>query len=350
MKLSILQLVWTLNFVCLAATELSYEECRPGDVLFIKPKVSLEVNDLSGRSQFNKTIESRSESHCFSKCKHVFECKSATFFSDSGSSKCLLKGTNRFGVRNRIKRISEGNYFEKTEGCSRVARERRRVIGMVENAVDCKDVLKQGWKHDGVYLIRHPDQDTYRPIIQRRVDGSVSFSGDWERYKHGFGEVSREFWYGNENIHNLTKNGDNEVIFELQDTNGIFYHPYYQQFAVVSEAENYRLAVGPYEHKYGLPLPPYPYSTDRADGGCFLYHNHMEFSTSDRDNDMKGDGSCSNLSSGIGWWFKDCALAAINNPLFGTYGTSLGLKWNQITHYLDQAKSLKSTEMMVRRK
>ena len=132
---------------------LSYGECRPGDSLFIQTQVSLEVIDSLGESQMDRTVDSSSESNCFSKCRNIFTCKSATFFADSDNGpKCLLKDKNRFGVRNRIKLISIGKYFEKTESCSRLSRERRRVIGAVKNALDCKDVLKKGWKKDGIYL------------------------------------------------------------------------------------------------------------------------------------------------------------------------------------------------------
>lgn len=335
---------------------LSFEECRPGDSLFIRPRVSLEINDSTEGSRLNRTVGSPSESNCFSKCNEIAVCKSATFFKND--RQCLLRDTNRFGVRNRIKRINDGIYFEKTEGCSRLARARRRVIGAVKNAVDCKDVLKRGWKEDGVYVIQHSGEDHFRPIrcrmsilgggwtvVQRRVDGSISFEGDWERYKHGFGEVSREFWYGNENIHNLTKNGDNEIIFELQGVNGLFYHPFYQQFKVDSEYDQYKLTVGAYEHKYGRRLPEHPSQTDGFD---FVYNNQMKFSTIDRDNDDSAI-NCAVNYRGMGWWFNTCSAISINDPLFGVNGMN-SMKWEQITGSQTQTKPLKSTEMMIRRK
>ena len=346
-----------LSLVSFVVGELSYEECRADDVLFINPTVSLEINDTSGVGpRLTTTIQSPSEPHCFSKCKKMADCNSATFFSMAGNTKCLLKDTNRFGVRNRIKISTTGKYFERTDGCSLVARKRRRVIGMVDNAIDCKDVLTRGWKQDGVYLIQRPGEDTYRPIrcrmsilgggwsvIQRRVDGSLSFEGEWERYKHGFGEVSREFWYGNENIHNLTKNGDSEVIFELQDTNGVFYYPFYQSFAVGSEETNYKLTVGPYEHKYGPAMP--------SDGSDFLELNQQEFSTKDRDNDKRNDEHCSVLHySGTGWWYFSCAKVQLNGANFGKDNINDSLKWRQITGTGSDTKTLKSSEMMVRRR
>jgi ficolin len=45
-------------------------------------------------------------------------------------------------------------------------------------------------------------------VIQRREDGSVDFYRDWKAYKTGFGELSGEFWMGNDKIYELTNQGD----------------------------------------------------------------------------------------------------------------------------------------------
>ncbi|PIK44917.1 putative ficolin-2 [Apostichopus japonicus] len=41
-------------------------------------------------------------------------------------------------------------------------------------------------------------------VIQRRIDGSIDFSRDWDSYKSGFGFLSQEFWLGNERLSYLT--------------------------------------------------------------------------------------------------------------------------------------------------
>ena len=55
-------------------------------------------------------------------------------------------------------------------------------------------------------------------MIQRRANFSGSrqnFTLAWNDYKHGFGDLNKEFWFGNEYIHLLTKSKDMKLRIEF---------------------------------------------------------------------------------------------------------------------------------------
>ncbi|GBP94531.1 Techylectin-5B [Eumeta japonica] len=60
-------------------------------------------------------------------------------------------------------------------------------------------------------------------VIHRRDDYGIpaeNFNRDWNDYKNGFGDPSKEFWLGNENIYMLTNNDDYMLRVELEDFDG----------------------------------------------------------------------------------------------------------------------------------
>ena len=60
-------------------------------------------------------------------------------------------------------------------------------------------------------------------VIQRRGDFGEpreDFHRNWPDYKAGFGNHIKEFWLGNEQIHQLTKSGDIMLRVELEARNG----------------------------------------------------------------------------------------------------------------------------------
>ena len=60
-------------------------------------------------------------------------------------------------------------------------------------------------------------------VIQRRGDYGEpreDFNRSWTDYKQGFGEKNREFWLGNDQIHELTKAGDMKLRVELEAWDG----------------------------------------------------------------------------------------------------------------------------------
>ena len=86
----------------------------------------------------------------------------------------------------------------------------------------------------------------FTQVFQRRIDGSVDFYRNWADYKAGFGDPSGEFWFGNENLHQLTKDGNYRLEIELVDKNGTLAVFEYGSFIIGDEVSNYRLTVSSY--------------------------------------------------------------------------------------------------------
>ncbi|CAG2205949.1 unnamed protein product [Mytilus edulis] len=83
---------------------------------------------------------------------------------------------------------------------------------------DCSDFDRKKTK-SGVYKV-------FRKVFQRRQDGKVDFYRGWKEYEKGFGDVRKEFWLGNDKLHDLTSQGSYELQVDLEDFNGdaLTYH------------------------------------------------------------------------------------------------------------------------------
>ena len=109
---------------------------------------------------------------------------------------------------------------------------------------------------------------------------------------HGFGDLTTEFWYGLRNIHCLTEREEVELQIEVRLDNGTGQVWTYGYFEVDGPETNYTLHIGQ--------------AQGPSDGyNSMAEHNGMQFSTTDRDNDVSS-GNCASHFGGSGWWFKDC--------------------------------------------
>ena len=81
-------------------------------------------------------------------------------------------------------------------------------------------------------------------MFQRRQDGSVDFYRGWNDYKSGFGQLTAEFWLGNDRIHRLTAARPSTLRVELGDWNGVRVYAKYGKFNIGDEQAKYRLEVG----------------------------------------------------------------------------------------------------------
>ena len=212
----------------------------------------------------------------------------------------------------------------------------------VGNFTSCLDVLNAGHTRSGVYTIRIPntypgivdvycDQETDGGgwlVFQRRLDGSVDFYKLWEDYRHGFGDISAEFWLGNDNLHELTKSSQ-ELRVDLLDFSGNKAYAKYSSFSVGSLSESFALSISGYSGTAG----------DSMTG-----HNGAGFATEDG-----GTGKRSCVKSYKGpWWHEVCYYSNLNGMYFDSEtSNSQSLNWY---HWKNSHLSLKGSEMKIRPK
>lgn len=125
-------------------------------------------------------------------------------------------------------------------------------------------------------------------VIQRRVisEDQENFNRSWMDYKFGFGDLNKEFWFGNEFIHNLTCDEDMElrIILEL---NGRKEWAEYSFFRVEAEDDNYNLMIDGFRGS----IPDF-----------LINSNDQDFITYDRPNDNFDSYQYDRPRGGSGWW------------------------------------------------
>ncbi|XP_038061060.1 ryncolin-1-like [Patiria miniata] len=85
-------------------------------------------------------------------------------------------------------------------------------------------------------------------VFQRRQDGSVDFYCNWTEYQSGFGELSGEFWLGNDNLVTLTSDdsrGTWELRVDLEDWENNTAWAKYSDFQI--SPDEYNLNIGQYD-------------------------------------------------------------------------------------------------------
>ncbi|XP_063148798.1 tenascin-X-like [Candoia aspera] len=145
-------------------------------------------------------------------------------------------------------------------------------------------------------------------VFQRRMNGETDFWRDWRDYAQGFGNLTREFWLGNDALHQLTSSGDYELRVDLRAGNESVYATY-QSFRVDPPADYYRLHLGSY---HGTA------------GDAFSYHSGSVFSTRDRDPN-RVIIPCA-ISYRGAWWYRNCHYANLNGLYFNNRDHQ-GVNW-----------------------
>lgn len=326
---------------------LSFEQCQPDDSLFKQANIELAVN--TNATGWIQRLQVNSPQQCANRCHHMRpRCKSVTI---DKSNTCLIFDINRYSVKAKFRTNASFDYFERYECPQQVTPtdsfgvsnnipdhhdiRYKRFIAVQKRAMSCKDLyFRFNFRADGLYAVSVDGSDGYlRPIqcnmttqnggwtvVERRMNGDVSFEADWNEFKSGFGNFYGDYYYGNENWHLLTKEAiKHELYFILETASGAVSELSYDDVTIGPETDQYRLALGIYQFVSGVELVE---GTDkfksRNDGRAFVTH----------DRDTTTD-QCTNILTG-GFWFGDqCG----NVNLHGLWGidTLQGIKWKEIT-------------------
>ena len=204
---------------------------------------------------------------------------------------------------------------------------------------ECREAYLKGCRQDGVYTI---DPGCGKPfnvycdmknggwtVFQRRRDGSEDFYRNWADYVAGFGNLKREFWLGLDHIHCLTSAAPRtELRVDLADFEGNYKYAQYSFFSVGNSGTNYRLNIAGY--------------TGTA-GDALAWHNGMQFTTKDRDNDQYSRGNCASSNERQGpWWHNACSHMNLNGLYLSGLNRNRGVFWY---HFLNNLVSLKFVQM-----
>ena len=160
----------------------------------------------------------------------------------------------------------------------------------------CLELLKCGFNESGRYIVEHSsgykrevfcDQSSDGggwTVFLRNRYGNISFYKRWEDYKNGFGDLDYDFWLGNEflfrttTLYNFHESNTTQLYISLVDKANTTFYVKYNNFAVLSETNRYRLHIS--GHLYGTA------------GDSLEYHNNAAFSTKDRDFDTQLQKLC----------------------------------------------------------
>uniref|UniRef100_H2YHY2 Fibrinogen C-terminal domain-containing protein n=1 Tax=Ciona savignyi TaxID=51511 RepID=H2YHY2_CIOSA len=172
-------------------------------------------------------------------------------------------------------------------------------------------------------------------VFQRRRDGSENFYRTWVEYQGMFGNLSNEFWLGNENLHALTRSGNYELRIELEDCANVRKFAKYSSFSIGSVQEKYTLKVTGYSGNAGKYVKSDSLSPR---------HNGRPFSTKDVDNDTNGS-NCAVVYHGA-WWYGSCSSSNLNGEYLKCQTTTgRSASWGT---FHDHKYSLKFIEMKFR--
>lgn len=154
-------------------------------------------------------------------------------------------------------------------------------------------------------------------MVQQHFNGTVFFNQTWAQFKAGFGNVTGDYWIGNDRLHSLTTYGGYRLRVDIQLKSDLSWQwSEYDTFIVGDESTGYALQVGGFS---GTANNGFLGDTGTVSDPNNL--NGMKFTSIDRDNDNYQSGSCAKDYL-AGFWYNNCGSIFINS-----YGISFEWQW-----------------------
>ncbi|CAG2251546.1 ANGPT1 [Mytilus edulis] len=249
-----------------------------------KMKFILEKEEIIVSSDSTTTTKADSVIQCTTLCTSEQECETASY--DRTTGQCRLDSNSNPQTKTIKTGILVFKNHEPTD-CSKMPNGSingvyKIFVNNVNRYLDVYcDMTAGGWT-----------------VIQRRQDGSVDFYRDWLDYKKGFGNVSGEYWLGNDNIFNILNGKSYSLRFDLERSSGERSYAQYEIFKIADESEDYNLTLAGYSGTAAkqdlgprLILLFYLSKLGDANANRFAQLSGQLFSTKDRDNDNWDGGN-----------------------------------------------------------
>ncbi|XP_038061703.1 microfibril-associated glycoprotein 4-like [Patiria miniata] len=305
-----LELFHIITIICQGATlsVSGYENSYTGKHTFY----AAENRALKEYGYAAKTIRSRVI--CGRECSMDERCKSFNF--NDCNKMCELNLATRREHPEDFNATQGSVYFDADEDTPLYS----LTDSSLNRYTSCKMLFDAGYRSSGVYTI-YPDgfgngglrvycdmetDDGGWIVFQRRQDGSVDFYRNWAEYQSGFGDLSGEFWLGNDNLVTLTSDdsrGTWELRVDLED---------WENNTAWAKYSDFQISPG----EYNLNIGQYDASSTAGDSlgydiNPLWYHRGRPFSTKDHDNDASDMYNCTQKYTGA-WWFNDCYFSHLN--------------------------------------
>ncbi|XP_033762078.1 ficolin-2-like [Pecten maximus] len=183
-----------------------------------------------------------------------------------------------------------------------------------------------------IFCYRDTEQRHWN-LIHNRQSSAVDFFRKWTEYKTGFGDLTGNFWLGNDKIYSLVKLAPYRLRIELEAWDGTVGIAEYSDFQIGSEADNYQLYVT-------------GFSGNISD--AMHKQNGEMFTTKDRDHDQLSN-NCAIRRHGA-WWYTSCSAANLNGRYeIDTGDSNEAMAW-RFFFVNRQHVPMKKARMMIQRK